>query len=207
MSKLVRILLWVVAIVVLAVGALFLFVDQSVTVTRTHTVSAPVEVAFDQVNDLHNWEKWSPWYERDPQMTITYDGSGVGPGASYSWASEKDDVGNGKLAILETQPNESIKTRIDFEGMDPSYGGWAFKSMGAAQTEVSWSMTSDAGMNPMARFFNILLDGLVGPDFEKGLASLDREAQVAYAAQQAEAEAAAAAAALEAVEAEAKAKE
>jgi hypothetical protein len=35
-------------------------------VTRNATFAAPPEVVFPQVNNLHNWQAWSPWAKLDP---------------------------------------------------------------------------------------------------------------------------------------------
>jgi hypothetical protein len=41
-------------------------------------------VAFAQVNDLRNWEAWSPWAKLDPAAKQTYAGPTAGVGASFS---------------------------------------------------------------------------------------------------------------------------
>ena len=50
-------------------------------VTRTASVGGPSAEVFAQVNELHNWEAWSPWAELDPAAMTVYDGppGGVGP--------------------------------------------------------------------------------------------------------------------------------
>ena len=62
-------------------------------VVRTGTISAPPAEVFPQVNDLHEWEAWSPWAKLDPTMKQTYEGAPQGTGAIYSW--------NGNMYALE----------------------------------------------------------------------------------------------------------
>ena len=37
----------------------------------------------------------------------------------------------------------------------------------------------DLGMNPLSRWFGLFLDGIIGPDFEKGLAKMKRIVEAA----------------------------
>ena len=183
--KLLKVLLWIVGIVVVIAGGLLLFTDSETTMSRTAVVEAPADIVFAQVNDLHNWENWSPWKEMDPEMKVEYQNGGVGKDASYTWKGE--EVGSGKLTILESTPNAYIKTALEFDGRGGSFGGWDLEEKDG-QTIVTWSMTSVAGMDPLGRAFNLFLDGMLGPDFEKGLAKLSTISKDLYAQRQQEME-------------------
>jgi hypothetical protein len=37
---------------------------------------------------------------------------------------------------------------------------------------VLWGFDAEHGMNPLARWFGLLFDRMIGPDFEQGLAKL-----------------------------------
>ncbi|MCI4669067.1 MAG: SRPBCC family protein [Bacteroidia bacterium] len=171
--KLVRVLLWILGVVGLICVGLLIFAPEEVTVTRTAQVETPAQYAFSQVNNLENWPNWMPWKELDPDMKISYGDKREGAGAFYSWDGEK--AGKGSLTILESNENSSIETKLSFEGQGDSEGHWTFKPNGD-NTEVSWGMTTHAGMNPIGRFVNLMMDGWLGKDFEKGLANLNREA-------------------------------
>ena len=99
------ILLIVVAVVVVLAG--FVAAQPSeFRVSRSSTIAAPPAVVFEQVNDLHKWDAWSPWAKIDPNMKQTFDGPPSGIGASYSWAGAK--VGAGKMTITGSEPNELV---------------------------------------------------------------------------------------------------
>ncbi|MEL6697775.1 MAG: SRPBCC family protein [Bacteroidota bacterium] len=181
--KLLKVLLWIVGIVVVIAGGLLLFTDSETTMSRTAVVEAPADIVFAQVNDLHNWNDWSPWKEMDPEMKVEYQNGGVGKDASYTWKGE--EVGSGKLTILESTPNTYIKTALEFDGRGGSFGGWNLEEK-EGQTVVTWSMTSVAGMDPLGRAFNLFLDGMLGPDFEKGLTKLGKISKDLYAQRQQE---------------------
>jgi len=67
---------------------------------RSTKIDAPKNVAFNIVNDLNNWEKWSPWMDKDPEIKITYSDQKAGVGSSYTW-SGNDQVSSGKMENVE----------------------------------------------------------------------------------------------------------
>ena len=77
-------------------------------VMRSATIAAPAPVVFAQVNDFHKWEAWSPWEKLDPNMKKTYEGAPAGTGAIYAWSGNKD-VGEGRMTLTESRPNELIR--------------------------------------------------------------------------------------------------
>jgi hypothetical protein len=184
--KLLRVLLIIAIILGLAYAAIMIFLPSESTVTRSREMAVPKEFAFDEVNTMKNWMGWMPWAQLDTNMKVTYHGPESGAGAAYSWTSENDQVGNGKLTIVESEPYTSIKTKLEFEGMDPSNGSWKFEEISSEKTTVSWSMHSEAGANPIGRIFLTQMEKFIGPDFEKGLKQLEEKASIAWEAHKAE---------------------
>lgn len=81
-----KILIGVAVVLVLFVVVVALQPSQY-RVVRTATIPATPSVVFDQVNDLHKWDAWSPWAKLDPAMKTTFEGPQSGPGAAYSWVA------------------------------------------------------------------------------------------------------------------------
>lgn len=170
-----------IVLLVLIVGfcAIVAMQPNDFKVTRSATISAPPEKIFDQVNDFHKWDAWSPWAKLDPAMKTTYSGPESGPGASYAWVGN-DQVGEGKMTIAESHPSEHIK--IDLEFIKPWQGknvtDFTFKSEGD-KTNVTWTMS---GRNNFAgKAFGLLMsmDKMIGSDFEKGLVQMKTVAEAA----------------------------
>jgi hypothetical protein len=71
-------------IALLALVAIFLIVvalqPSEFDVERTANMAAPPATVFDQVNDFHKWEAWSPWAKLDPNAKITFEGPSSGTG-------------------------------------------------------------------------------------------------------------------------------
>lgn len=155
----------IVLIALVAVGGFL--IPSGYRVERSVMVQAPVEVVFDQVNDLRKNEAWSPW--KDPTMQITYSPNSAGKGATSSWESE--NMGRGSQTIEESVPSKSIDIFLDFKEMGTARAHWTFEESGEG-VKVTQAMTGDAGMNPMKRYLNLAMDKMIGPHFERGLASL-----------------------------------
>lgn len=144
---------------------------NSYDVTRTRTINAPAAVIFNNVNDFKNWESWSPWVEKEPDLAITYPEQTSGVGGSYSWLG-KD--GTGEMKTLSLSTYDSIYQEIKFEDFPPSNVYWNFvKSENG--TDVTWGMKSES-VGFMLKFYALIsggMDQMIGPDFERGLEKLD----------------------------------
>ncbi len=140
-------------------------------VQRTRTINAPAAVLFNNVNDFKNWETWSPWVEKEPDLQITYPENTSGVGGSYSWIGED---GAGNMKTLTVSPYDSISQDMQFEDFPPSNIYWKFDKTEKG-TEVTWGMKSNK-MPFMLKFYAAIsggMDKMVGSDFERGLERLD----------------------------------
>jgi uncharacterized protein YndB with AHSA1/START domain len=141
-------------------------------VSRSATIAAPPAVVFEQVNNLQNWNAWSPWAKLDPNAKNTFEGPAAGVGAVFGWAGNSQ-VGEGKMTIVESQPPERIVMRLDF--LKPfaatSTTEFTFRPEGD-QTAMTWSMS---GKNEfVGKCMSLLMncDKMVGGQFEQGLSNL-----------------------------------
>lgn len=161
----------------LAIVAILFFVmlvgrPDEFTVVRSATMAAPPAVVFEQVNDFHHWDGWSPWAKLDPTCKNTFSGAAAGMGAGFAWDGN-NKVGAGRMTITGSQSPELI--RINLEFLRPfkatNTTEFSFKSRGDG-TEVTWTMSGKN--NFMSKVFGLIVDcdKMIGRDFEKGLASL-----------------------------------
>lgn len=142
-------------------------------VERTGTVSAPPDVVFAKINDLPTWTTWSPYEGRDPDMKRTYEGPKAGTGAVYGW-NGNNDIGEGKMTIIESKPGELVKIRLQFTRpfpcdnivnfiLSPTEGG----------TKVTWAMDGKNTFFSKAMGLVLNMDAMVGDDFAQGIKNLD----------------------------------
>ncbi len=148
-----KILFGLLGLIVLLVIVGFLLPGK-LEVSRSIIVNAPAEYAFEEVNGLENWNKWSYWNQLDTTMAITYSDQKHGAGAFYSWVSK--DMGNGKLSITESVPFKSIKADLDFMEHGTAKAWYDFEQQSEG-TKVTMNFSSDFGMNPIARWFGVLM--------------------------------------------------
>ncbi|HZP08834.1 SRPBCC family protein [Methyloceanibacter sp.] len=157
-----------IAIVVIIAALLIVVAVQpsEFRVERTAVIAAPAGAVFEQVNNLRKWDAWSPWAKLDPSAKVTFDGPDAGAGAAMGW-SGSEKIGEGKMTIVESRPNEDIKIKVDIikphrGSIDSEFG---FKPDGD-KTDVSWVMSGH--QNFVQKAFCLIMNGkkMMGDDLE-----------------------------------------
>jgi carbon monoxide dehydrogenase subunit G len=112
-------------------------------------------------------------------MEQTYEGPAAGQGAKYSWVGNKN-VGEGRMTIEESRPNERIRIKLDF--LKPfaatNTAEFTFKPQGEG-TEITWSMHGDNNFMAKAIGLFMDMDKMIGGNFEQGLADIKSIAETA----------------------------
>jgi effector-binding domain-containing protein/uncharacterized protein YndB with AHSA1/START domain len=157
-----------VALIVVVVGVAFLL-PSNVHFERSAVIKASPEEIFAVVNDLTRFNDWSPWAKKDPKTKYSIDGVPTGKGAHMSWVSEK--LGNGSQEIVESEPFQTVKTKLEFGEQGPSYATFTLQPADGG-TKVVWAFDTDLGSNPVARYMGLMIEHWVGPDYDEGIANL-----------------------------------
>ena len=153
---------------------------DKVHLEREIVIDAPQEEVYALVSDLHEMEKWSPWAKIDPDMTSTIIGDGVGQ--TMSWQSDHPDVGDGSQTITALDPPNTAKVDLDFGDMGQAKAALDLSPAGAG-TKVIWSFDTNMRkgvpfyMKPMSTYFGFMMEGMLGPQYEEGLANLKQLAE------------------------------
>ena len=164
--------LLVLVVIVAVFSVLVVMQPNEYSITRSETIAAPQPAVFAQVNDFHNWQEWSPWAKLDPKAKATFEGADAGPGAIFKW-SGNDEVGEGKMTITDTQPNDLIRIKLDFIRPMTDTANTEFKfAPEGDKTKVTWTMSGTRGFMGKAVCLVMNMDKMVGGDFEKGLANM-----------------------------------
>ena len=174
MFEIVAIVAIVLAIAIAIVLILAAAKPDTFSVRRAATVRAPAEKIFPLINDFHRWGTWSPYEARDPAMKRSYSGPANGVGAVYGWDGN-NNVGAGRMEILETSPPAKIVIKLDFFKPFEGHNTAEFTILPQGDaTDVTWVMHGPAPFmfRLMQVFMNI--DRMIGKDFEIGLANLKR---------------------------------
>lgn len=168
-------LLWVVAVLVLAVLVVGFTSPRVARMKRSIEIAAPPEKIFPRLNSVKRFaDEWSPWSEKDPAAKHSFSGPAEGVGARHAWEGDPKKVGTGTMEITESVPNRRVKSHLAFKGRGEADAGWILEDLGGGRTRVTWDFEGDNGNNPIARIFGRLMDKFLGPDYEKGLAKLKK---------------------------------
>ncbi|MEN8164575.1 MAG: SRPBCC family protein, partial [Acidobacteriota bacterium] len=79
------VIMLILVILAVIVGVLL---PSSAHVERSTTIDAPPATVFALVNGFALFNRWSPWFEMDPEARYSYEGPAFGPGAKISWVSD-----------------------------------------------------------------------------------------------------------------------
>ncbi|KAA8889865.1 SRPBCC family protein [Nocardia colli] len=146
-------------------------------VVRQAVISAEPSRIHGLIDNLHEWTKWSPWEDLDPQLQRTYTGPDAGIGAKYAWVGNRK-AGAGSMEVVASADRE-IGIELVFEKPWKATNQVLFElnPTESGATEVVWRMTGE--QQGLMKVLSKILptDKLVGKDFEKGLARLKAVAE------------------------------
>jgi uncharacterized protein YndB with AHSA1/START domain len=125
----------------LAAAASTFFMSEDFRVYHTQIIKAPPEAVFNQINTIKNWENWSYWMGQDDKMQIIYNDIPAGVGASYSWKSNKKELGSGSLVIINSATNYYVQCKLSFDGFGDSRTEYILKPV-AGGTELTAALDS-----------------------------------------------------------------
>ena len=100
------------------------FLPEKYTIEKSIHINAPVDIVFQQINNLKNWEDWSYFANLDPKWKTEFANWTFGKDAGLKWESNK--LGNGQLKIIESTPNKKILVHFDYD--EPGKSGDAVYS-------------------------------------------------------------------------------
>ena len=178
--KIIGIIVLVLIVIVMVVVAV---TPSSASLERSITVNSSADVVYAEVNNLKTFNKWSPWFQADPNAEYVWEGGSTGVGAKMTWYSEDKNVGNGFMTIVESTPASFVKYEMGFdqngnkdftdEGDEKPYASMIIEES-SDQTNVTWTfeISGISTFNVGSKMMVLALDMFLGPFYEKGLLSL-----------------------------------
>ncbi len=140
-------------------------------VQRSVVIDAEPATIYPYVASLRETHNWGPWIDMEREVVTEWSEEDGVVGASQSW--EGDTLGKGMQRIIAMEPDRKVSTELTF--LEP----WESKSEvdlvltpEEQGTRVDWVMTSQN--KGLARLMAVFMDmdGMIGPDFERGLEKL-----------------------------------
>ena len=175
MKTLKKLLIGLLLIAVVLVLVSYLLPDRYL-VQRSVVIQTDAAKIFPMIANLKNWESWSAWTKAmDPTKTDTFEGPDADVGATMKWNGQK--VGEGSLQLMKVTPLELIEYALAMNhGQFKSSGTFRFEKV-AEGTKLTWADAGALGNNPLHRWFGLLMDKMMGGDFQKGLDNLKTAAE------------------------------
>lgn len=174
-----RFLKWMFITIVILLAIFFaggFLLPSQVHVERSTVIQAEASEIFPYVNNFRRFNEWSPWAARDPDTEYSFAGPDAGVGAKMTWRSDHEEVGSGTQEIIESEPNRRVVSALDFGEMGTAKARFRLEPQGSG-TKVTWMLDSELPPGPAARWIGLALDGLVGAEYEEGLARLKRKVE------------------------------
>jgi hypothetical protein len=161
-----------IVVIVGAVIALCAFMKpDEFRVSRSVSIAASADQVFEEVNDLHKWQMWSPWAEMDPDAIFTFEGPVSGEGAAIRWEGKK--TGKGIMTIVESRTPDFIRFRLDFlKPMKATNTAEFMFTQTDGQTIVKWDMYGKNSFIGKVMMLFMNCEKMVGEQFERGLTKL-----------------------------------
>lgn len=170
-----KILLGLLVLVVVLVVVGFMM-PAKMEVSKSITINAPAEYAFEEINDLEQNPKWSYWNTLYKDMTVTYGDIRQGVGATSGWDGEES--GKGKMTITESIPNQSVKLDLDFMEQGTAKAWYTLEPGAEGTTKLTTGFEADMGMNPFMRIMGALfIKGEMDKAFDHNLNKLKELAE------------------------------
>lgn len=156
--------------VALAILGIAYLLPREVVAQRSIVIERPPATVFTVLASMNRFNDWSPWYGRDPNASYSLTGPGYGVGAGIAWKGNQE-VGEGSQTITDIEPYSRVSVALDFGAEGPAQASYELRPV-AGGTEVIWHFHTDLGYNPIGRYFGLLIERFLGPDYELGLSQL-----------------------------------
>ncbi len=181
--------------IVLLIGCLL---PRNYAIETSVIIEAPSEKVFPLINELRKWESWSPISEERIQgLTANFSGADAGEGAIQTWSESR---GDGKMWIVNSQPNHAIEYRWRFANFPELVGTFRFESepnqshsplvqlnrnddqdqsqsqnapaSGADFCKVTWSSSGRLPSGPFYGFFGLIFENAMNREYAASLQRL-----------------------------------
>ncbi len=167
------------AVVAVGIGALLLYAaskPDTFMVQRSTSIKAPPEQVHSLINDLHQFNTWNPYQQKDPNIKGSYRGPASGLGAAYDFEGNQD-VGKGSIEITATQADQ-VDMRLDMTEPMEVHNAIEFKLLPQSDgTLVTWTTRGPATFLYKLVGLVMNMDQMIGRDFETGLNNLKAQAE------------------------------
>ena len=111
--------LLILLLVLVAVGLIAaLILPKEMNVNTEKTIDAPIDMLWDNISSFEKADRWSAWYDMDPDMKVEFEGEPGAVGSKMKW-SGNDQVLTGTMTIINSdKTNYALEQKVEH-----SWGG------------------------------------------------------------------------------------
>jgi uncharacterized protein YndB with AHSA1/START domain len=146
-----------------------LLLPGELRIQRSIEIAAPPDKVFPLVNDLHAFNRWSPW--QSSGIAYAFSGPGSGVGARMTWAEPGEGGMTGSQEITRSEPPRQVVYDLDF-GLRGGAQATMELEPAAGGTRATWGFVYRIGYDIMGRYIAALTKGRVADKYADGLARL-----------------------------------
>lgn len=140
---------------------------RHVTIERSAMMDAAPDAVIALAASNAGYQSFNPYRDLDPNLQVELFGPTSGVGSGFSFESQD---GAGQQTVASVEPG-LVAFDLDLGPLgQPTQAISAVSVDGGA--EVTWTMDMDLGMNPVFRVMGLFMDGMIGSNFELGLANI-----------------------------------
>jgi len=173
--KALKILTGIMVVLAIIIVVVSFFLPKTYFVNRSILISAPDSVIYRNIADYNEFYKWNSWSKMDTAAAIKITGEIAKPGHLYQWDGKKN--GKGQMKITHVEPNKMIDMELKFIDPMESIADTRFDIIPAEQSnKVTWTM-SGKSEGIVSKWMGLMMDKMVGKDFEDGLKSLKKKSE------------------------------
>jgi len=171
MTTAITLLVLLAAILVFVVFA-GIFLPASWTVEKAELIHAQPADIYQLIASLEEWERWTVWDSKAPDLTVEYTDKKAGEGATQVWKSNRI---NGVLTIHKTITNQQVEYTFQIEeGQLLIRGIIALAIADTEYTQVAWRWELERlrDLNPVRRYQAFFLKNYLEQAVQDSLLSL-----------------------------------
>lgn len=144
---------------------------------RSVKIAAPPAEIFPLINDLKAFTAWSPFENKDPNMSRVFSGPASGPGQRYDWKGNSE-IGEGWLEILSSSAPSRVEMGLNMLKPMKAANQVTFSLVPeGGMTTVTWAMEGAVPLFAKVIHLFIDMERMCGDEFETGLAKLKSAAE------------------------------
>jgi hypothetical protein len=160
-------IVYTIVAIIAAIALIALLLPRKVVVTRKIEVALRPEDVIARVASTDGFQTFNPYCTTDPDLKIVPFGPAEGVGSGFRFEGKE-----GKGTQTVTEVTATCVTHL----IDLGVMGKPVQTIEAKETskgtQVTWTVTSDMGYNPIFRIFGLFMDGMLGKTYELGLKNI-----------------------------------